>query len=345
MPSPFPNLPPEHRGTVHRISHHSNALEGNPWNDPATRDVWVYEPKNPENKALPCIFILPAFAGTGEGFFARGLTDLSMSARLDRLHADGCPPFIAVMPDTMTSVGGSQYLDSPGIGNYATYVVRELKEAVSATFNTNGHWGVIGRSSGGFGALHLAMSHPRTFKAVGCHAGDMGFDLMFLGEIGPAIQGVKELGGIQTFHENFWERNRPNHAQFAAFNLIAMAYAYQKSPVDLDSGPVLPVDLNTGEVHYDVIKDWMQFDPVARINQAEAQEALRALDCLYIDVGNRDEYHLHLGARRFKSALDAAEIDYIYEEFNGGHRGTAFRFDHSLPILSKALQSAPNLPD
>ena len=338
MPSPFPHLPKEHRGTVHRLTHHSKALDGNPWNDPVVRDLWVYVPPNSGETLLPCIFILPAFAGTGENFLARGLSDTPMSARLDRLHADGCPPFIAVMPDSMTSVGGSQYIDSPGVGNYATYIAQELKETIDNEFNTNGNWGVIGRSSGGFGALHLTMAHPGLFQAVGCHAGDMGFDLMFLGEIGPAIQGINELGGVHTFYERFWSLHRPGHTHFAGFNLLAMAYAYQTTPIVPELGPTLPVDLDTGEFRYSVIQDWMQFDPVVKVLDATNQDALRALRCLFIDVGNRDEYQLHLGARRLTRRLAEKGIDHIYEEFNGGHRGTAYRFNHSLPILSRALR-------
>ena len=339
MPSPFPNAPAAQRGTIHRLNHVSTSLSNNPWNDPVQRDLWVYEPVNANQAALPCIFILPAFAGTGESLLARGLTDIPMSTRLDLLHASGCPPFIAVMPDSMTSVGGSQYLNSPGIGNYATYVAEELRATVQDSFHTTGQWGVIGRSSGGFGALHLAMTYPELFQAVGCHAGDMGFDLMFLGEIGLAVQGFASFGGRGRFLERFWATHRPNHAQFAAFNLLAMAYAYQTTPVDPNTGPQLPVDLETGAFKFDVLKDWMRFDPIVRIQESSVQEALKKLRCLYIDVGNRDEYQLHLGARRLKDALAAADIDFIYEEFEGGHRGTAYRFDHSLPILAAALHN------
>lgn len=305
------------------------------------RDLWVYTPKGySTDTPLPAVLVLPAFAGTGEGFLARGLTDVSFATRLDRLIHEGCPPFIAVMPDTMTSVGGSQYLNSPAIGRYEDYVMTEVRERVGQDFALTGQWGVLGRSSGGFGALHLAMQHPGAFQAVGCHAGDMGFDLMFLGELGPAVQGVQATGGLEHFLSKFWDSHRATAHQFAAFNLIAMACAYTP---DVTSSPIparLPVCFETGTVNFDVLTEWSKFDPIARLQHPSAQDALRALRMLYIDVGNRDEYQLHLGARRFVRGLQQAEIDFVYEEFKGGHRGTAYRFDRSIPILSRALHDS-----
>ena len=103
MPSPFPNLPPERRGTVHRLWFDSKALAGNPWGDPPARDLFVHVPRGCEGRPLPAILFLAPFSGTGEKLLARGLSEESLAARLDRLFAEGCPPFVSVMPDAMTS--------------------------------------------------------------------------------------------------------------------------------------------------------------------------------------------------------------------------------------------------
>ena len=66
-------------------------------------------------------------------------------------------------------------------------------------------------------------------------------------------------------------------------------------------------------------------------------DALRKLDLLFLDAGNRDEYNLHLGLRRFVSKLQALGIEHIHEEFAGGHRGTSFRFDRVPPLMAEAL--------
>ena len=91
MPFPFPSLPPAQQGTVHTLRHHSTVLADNPHGDPVDRDVIVYTPPG-DHGPLPAIAILPAFAGTGEGLLGRGLGDLPISTRIDRLIAAGCPP-------------------------------------------------------------------------------------------------------------------------------------------------------------------------------------------------------------------------------------------------------------
>ena len=103
MPSPFPHLALERRGRLDRFAFDADCLAGNPWNDPTRRDVLVYSPHGSrDDTELPVVLFLPAFAGTGEGLLARGLTDVPLTTRLDHLFAGGAPPFRAVFPDTMT---------------------------------------------------------------------------------------------------------------------------------------------------------------------------------------------------------------------------------------------------
>ncbi len=337
MPTPFPNVAPYQRGKIHVIDHQSQALRDNPWGDPSHRDVLVYTPPGyrDSDARYPVVFVLAGFAGTGEGLLGRGLADMSIATRIDRLLADGCPPFIAVMPDCMTSVGGSQYLDSPGIGRYASYLMREIKPFVDGRFRTNGRWGATGRSSGGFGALSLAMDFPGELHAVGSLAGDMGFDLAYLGDISQAVSGVAGAGGLDGFVDYFWKQHRHGGALFAAMNIVGMSCAYSPDP---DAKPIparFPVDFDTGAVDFEVLQSWQRFDPIVRVDRDH--EALRQLDLLFIDAGDRDEYNLHLGARRLVRKLDALGVEHTYEEFRGGHRGTSYRFDRVLPLLAAAL--------
>jgi len=160
MPSPFPNLPPEQRGSVRVLDHQSSVLQDNALGDPSRRDLHVYLPPGyaESEVAYPSIMVLPGYTGTGEKLLARGFTDVSLATRIDALIADGCPPFIAVMPDCMTRLGGSQYVDSVGLGAYASYLTDEIRLVVDDTFRTTGRWGVTGHSSGGFGAIGAGLA-------------------------------------------------------------------------------------------------------------------------------------------------------------------------------------------
>jgi S-formylglutathione hydrolase FrmB len=333
MPSPFPHVSPESRGAVHLLRHDAPCLRDNPWHDPHVRDVLIYTPPGSDGRGLPAILLLPGYSGTGEKLLARGLSDVPISTRIDRLILAGCPPFVAVMPDVMTSVGGSQYVDSDGIGRYASWLADELVPFVNATVGTSGGWGVVGKSSGGFGALHLALERPGVFQAVGCHSGDMGFDLCYLADFAPALRAWNAAGGVEQFVKAFWAKDDPSSSDFAALNLLCMACAYGGDASQRPIPARMPLHPVTGEVRFDVLAAWSKFDPCLR-----DLEPLRQLALLFVDVGDRDEYGLQFGARRFKRRLDDLGIPVTYEEYAGGHRGNNHRWDRSLAALATAIR-------
>jgi len=341
MPTPFPSVPPEQRGEVHVLDHSSLVLIDNPFNDPVRRDLFVYTPPGytDSEKRYPAVMILPGYTGTGEKLLARGFTDMSIGTRIDRLIAEGCPPFIAVLPDCMTTLGGSQYVDSPALGMYATYLVDEIRGSVDQVFRTNEKWGLTGHSSGGFGALHLAMSHPGVFQAVASHAGDLGFDLAYLGDIPKAVSAVASSGGVQAFVDGFWRRRGHSGGDISALMLLCVCCAYLP---DLEAAPLpcrLPVNFETGEVDFDVLQALCAMDPIRRLEDPAQRAGLEALDLLFIDAGRFDEYNLQIAARRFVSRLNELGIDHVHEEFDGGHRGMAWRYGVSLSMIAEALRT------
>ncbi len=66
-------------------------------------------------------------------------------------------------------------------------------------------------------------------------------------------------------------------------------------------------------------------------------ENLRSLKGLYIDCGERDQFNLVYGARRFTRRLDALGIAHRYDEFPDNHSSVDYRMDESLPFLAHAL--------
>ncbi len=340
MPSPFPNLAPDQRGELHTLDHCSEVLRSNPFGDPARRDVFVYTPPgySTADDRYPAVMILPGYTGTGEKLLARGFTDESICTRIDRLIADGCPPFVAVLPDCMTSLGGSQYVDSEGLGQYASYLVAEIRPFVQERFRLTGRWGVTGHSSGGFGALHLAMAHPGAFEAVASHAGDLGFDLAYIGDVPKAVSAVVARGGLERFVEGFWSRRNHSGNDIAAMMLLCVCCAYLP---DRRAKPLpcrLPVNFETGEVDFEVLEALCAFDPIRRVEDPGQRLGLASLELLYIDAGRFDEYNLQVAARRLVRRLEAHNIPHHYEEFDGGHRGMAWRYEESLRRIAEVLR-------
>jgi S-formylglutathione hydrolase FrmB len=84
-------------------------------------------------------------------------------------------PFIVVMPDAN---GDSFYLNTPGRGNVADYLVKELIPFVDKTYRTiamkEGR-AVAGLSMGGYGAWRLALDNVGTFACAASLSGALNF--------------------------------------------------------------------------------------------------------------------------------------------------------------------------
>jgi enterochelin esterase-like enzyme len=111
--------------------------------------------------------------------------------------------------------------------------------------------------------------------------------------------------------------------------------AYAPEPSAPFPHVALPFDATTGEPLADVWARYLVHDPVRRAK--DAHEALRSMALVFVDAGKHDEYGLQLAARQLDASLRAAGAPVVYEEFDGGHRGTSWRYADSLPRIIEAL--------
>lgn len=320
----------------------SKVLEGNFLHDPTTRRVVVYLPPGyDETRRYPVVFILVGFTGRGTMMLNESAWDENIQERLDRLITSRqIRPLIAVLPDCFTRYGGSQYINSVGTGRYMDHVVDELVPWVDTTFRTipqREFRAVIGKSSGGFGALTLAMRRPHVFGLAGSHSGDMYFDFCYQGDFPACLRGLARYGGVEKFIHSFRQIRPRNGDFFAVLNTIAMASCYSPN-VESPWGFDLPFDVETGEWHDAVWARWKAWDPIELVS--EYADALRSLRWLYLDCGTRDEYNLQYGARTFAARLKRAGIAYHYEEYDDGHRDVQYRYDVSLKALSEVWEKS-----
>jgi len=318
-------------------------LAGNPWCDPVEREVAVYLPPGYSEAGAPAIALwdLAAFTNAGPGHLNWRNQGENLPARLDRLIGEGAmPPVVVVVPDCYTSLGGNQYVNSPGVGRYADYLVQELVPLVEDRINvmrSRDGRAVFGKSSGGYGALYHAMHYPDTWGAAASHAGDVGFDLLFRGEFPTVCSVLTAHGGDpQAFLEAFWRRNRPAGQEYTTLMILAMAASYDPDPAD--PGRIrLPFDLRSCEIDPERWRHWLAHDPLTLLEHRA--EALRSLHALYIDVGKFDQYHIQYGTRRLVDGLAQRGVRHRYEEFDGTHSAIDWRLDYSLPFLANALKN------
>jgi hypothetical protein len=319
-------------------------LAGNPLDDPIERRVMVYLPPSyDKKKRFPVIYLLAGFASKGQSFLNYSFGRQSVPEMAESLIADGkMQESIIVMPDCMTRYGGSQYVDSVATGNYETYLVDEVVSCIDRTLCTlaeRQHRAIVGKSSGGFGALRLAMKHPDLFAAVACHSGDMGFELCYKPNFPAAARILAQYqGSILDFLISYERALKKPQKEFALLDLIAMAAAYSPGKEKFTPDNIrLPFNPYTCEPVNEVWREWLTFDPVEMIEQEEYSEALRSLDFLFLDCGTLDEYNLQFSNRIFSAKATRLGIAHRYEEFMDSHSNTSYRYGVSLPALSGVI--------
>lgn len=334
-------LPPHARLTT--LWHDSSRLRGNPLGDPHVREVVILHPPGVDPSApCPAALALAGFTGGIFSFLNRRWREESLPERLDRLTRAGMPPLRVVIPDPLTRLGGGQFLDSPGTGDYASWLVEELMPAVEAQHPTAEtgppRWGVFGKSSGGYGALMLPTLFPGRFLAAAAHSPDAAFDVAYPPDFPSAVEAIRDAGGVAGWLSAFEAGAGLKGADHAVLNLLGMSLVYSPEPGAAPLPCALPVDLETGELLPDVFERWLDHDPARVIPRRP--EGARALKMLWLDAGRRDEFRLHVGARRVRRAIEPLGIASRYFEHNGGHFTLNDRLDLSLPALAKALWGA-----
>jgi enterochelin esterase family protein len=322
----------------------SPALKGNAMGDPASRPVAVYLPPQYDSlgsRRYPALYVLHGYTGDVAALLGARPWEVNVFQWVDRLIAEGrMPPLLVVAVDGFTRLGGSQYVDSIHNGNYATYTVRDVVGHVDREYRTiaaeTGR-AVLGKSSGGFGAMHLVMEHPGAFCAFASHSGDAYFRYAHFPAF-PSVQRTLERhgGDIGGFVAAFEDKHKRSTAEYTTMEMLGYASAYSPKSArafDLD----LPFDTKTGELDDAVFARWLSFDPAERV--AGRLRELGRLRLRYLDCGRRDEYGLDIGARVVTQRMRDAGLEVRHEEFDDDHRNVSYRYEISLPALADVLDT------
>ncbi|GAA4632049.1 alpha/beta hydrolase-fold protein [Actinoallomurus vinaceus] len=332
-----------------RIDEHdftSDLLRDNPLGDPHRRPLWVYVPPGYDDepdRRYPVVYVIQGYTGSLPMWRNRPPWRQPFPELADQVFARGeAPPLIVVYVDAWTAVGGSQFLDSPGTGRYHSYLCEEIVPWVDAHYRTladRDHRAISGKSSGGYGAMITPMLRPDVFGALATHAGDALFDVCYRPEFPKTARTLRDAydGSIDAFLADFRSRLAgTKETDLPLIEIYGYAAAYS---ADEDGTVQLPFD-DTGAVIPEVWERWLAKDPVLMARLPEYAEALRSLRAVWIDAGNRDEYHLDFGAVAFRRAVAAAGVkdDAVnFELFDAGHGAIEYRYPLSLAWLAERL--------
>ena len=330
------------QGRLDELTITSDVLVGNPLDDPHERPLWVYVPPNAGDEPLPSIYVIQGYTGQIDMWRNRSALRPTVLELVDELFAEGgAPPCYIVFVDCWTSIGGSQFLDSPATGQYHTYLCDEVLPFVDARYPTlaqAAHRGIAGKSSGGYGAMVTPMLRPDLFGGLATHAGDALFEMCYWDtEIANVVRTLRDHydGSYDAFFADLRSRpafSKPTDA--AMLNQWGMAAAYAADP---DGTVQLPFDTTSGRMRDDIWQRFLTWDPVRMV--ASHAEAVRGLRAIWVDAGTRDEYYLDLGAEAFRQALaEVGVTDVAFELFDAAHGGIEYRYPLALRYLAERLR-------
>ena len=316
----------------------------------------VYLPPSYEftEKRYPVIYVLHGFNGTSKSLTRK------MKTAMDRMIlSEEIQEAIAVFVDGSNRFGGSQYLSSPTIGDYETYIRRDLVNFIDKQYRTIPHRdsrGITGFSMGGYGSMHLSLKYPEVFGVVVAQAGTYDFedDLIqsFAANAGVIIALMEPLK--QKSGDELWDAlnaladsdalkkvSLPFRNGLAY--LAAVASNPDKPPCYLD----LPYRLKAGfppwerdeEVwerifENDVIHELDRYDRRLRQNP----QRLMQLNGIKLVHGLEDEKALYRQAEALDQKLTELGIDHEFVTHGGGH---TFIAEESLQFMAKHLAFEP----
>ena len=286
-------------------------LEGNPAGDPPARRVAVFSPKE-SKAAIPLVLYLPGWGGSSEDSISRGTGDW-LAAAAGRLAAAGHPVRIASV-DARSRYGGSQYLDSNAVGNYATWLEREVMPAIEARYSLppGAKWIVAGHSSGGFGALRLGMKSRDSIGAIVALSPDSDLENTHIGFARDASVRAITSADVEAATAPAPGFRMPRSGTAQMMLGLAANYAPSGKP-----GQFEWLYDGAGKWRPESWQRWIDQDPLTMVrkNASAFAESQR----IYLDGAEHDEFGANIGARKIYEILKNRKGPVTFLETPGHH--------------------------
>lgn len=311
-PTPQPPKPtPQPRGELIHEKITSQALAGNLIGDPAERDYFVYLPPGyaDGNKHYPVIYILHGATGTEYDFI------FMKDDYEDMLEKGTVQEMILVLPNGNNKFKASNYISSLTIGDYETYIARELVAQIDANYRTIPHRnsrGITGCSMGGDGSLHLALTFPDVYNVVAPMSAT--YDFANDPTIPEAAAYFTHVP--QDFNDlnRYWRAGNGNTAFY-----ISLAAGAASNPDKLPFYLDMPFEVVDGQGRI-VPEVWEKIAAVDEVHDLEdyLQQSTR-LDHILLYHGALDDAAPVELARSFDKLLTKRGVDHEYVEVKSGH--------------------------
>lgn len=298
------------KGTKERIKVYSKSIEGNLIGDPADRDVTVYLPPSYENnpeRRYPVVYMLHGFTDTDSQWFGWEAHWINLYTVIETTLSEGkMREMIVVMPNAYNRFKGSMYSSSITIGDWETFIARELVDYIDSHYRTlpdASSRGLAGHSMGGYGTIRLGMKYPEVWSAIYilspcCMEGTMA-------NMRPEF--IKNVEVIKSV-----EQLEP--ASFGVMATLASAAAWAPNP----KNPPFYLDLpfKDGEVLPEIDAKFLANRPLYTVDQYIPN--LKKLKAIGMEAGLQDN-GISASTEKLHKLLESYDVPHMYESYEGDH--------------------------
>jgi enterochelin esterase-like enzyme len=324
----FAQQPAPPKGTLERVTVHGLALEGNLEGDSPDRPVVVYLPPSyarDTTRRYPVLYFLHGYTATAEAY----VKSLAIPDSIDRAVAAGAREMIVVIPDAFTRYSGSMFSNSPTIGDWETFIARDLTAFIDKRYRTiasrEGR-GLAGHSMGGYGTMRIGMKQPAAFAALYAMS-----SCCLMND--PAARGAGADAGRAAGRGDGRGAGAARGGGMAnALSAQAAAWAPNaKTP------PYFDLPTKDGEIQPLIAAKWIANSPLVMVDQYVP--GLRSMRAIALDVGNQDPF---VGTNtQLAESLSRLDVTRSFEVYEGDHGNRIReRFESKvLPFFSQHLSA------
>jgi S-formylglutathione hydrolase len=329
----------------------SPALEHNLLDDSPDRNIAVYLPPSyaTSSKRYPVVYLLNGFGDTNQEWLDKDWVDIPEV--MDKLIASqAIRDMMIIMPDTSNKLGGSFVTNSVTTGDREDFVVKDLVQFVDSKYRTvprASDRGIAGHSSGGYGAIKLAMKHPDVFGAVYALSAcclewdDHWSASSSVWDKALTYKTMSDIRAAQKIVEEGDPKDPSWVITFLSLGPIALSAAWSPNPTKAPFFGDWPVELHGGtRVMIEKVRDALVANLLLPM-LGQYRSNMAQLRGIAFEIGLQDwNQNLITQARDFDRALTQNGIRHEFEEFNGSHSDkTRERVEtKALPFFSRVLR-------
>ncbi|WP_299781630.1 alpha/beta hydrolase-fold protein [uncultured Formosa sp.] len=292
-----------------RLKVPSEALKNNLINDPSTRDITVYLPPSYQtklDKKYPVLYLLHGFTDNDSKWFGWEHHWINMYDILNKtMLNNSSKEIIVVMPNAYTTYKGSFYGNSETMGDWETFITKELVSFVDQKFrtldNANSR-GLAGYSMGGYGTLRLAMKHPKIYSSI--------YVLSACCLEESYIPDAENIKNMEAVHSKY------DVAELSFIEGINMAFsaAWASNPKKFP----LYIDLayKDGKAIPEVLEKFKNNQILNMIDKYIPN--LKTLKVIAIDAGTED-VEIYEASKKLHNTLLNYDVNHTFESYEGDH--------------------------